>query len=384
MNEPYLDLMVEVNWSSGRVVRDYTFLLDPPGAPTDVAQVEPITPMRAPAAPASRAQPRRPPPLAPMPRLPRRAPRGRCVHGQAWRHAVQDRQGVQAGNGDARPDAGRAVQEQPGRVRRRQHEPAALGRDHHDSRTRSTHRRRSPAKPRRSCKVQSADWRAYRDRVAGAAPMADEAGGRVAGGKIGTTVEDKTPAARPGSDQLKVSKDAGVGKGSGAAESAVAQAAALKEAQSRIADLEKTLKDLQRAVELKNQTMAQLQTQSDAAKGKAPAVAPTYTAPSTTPRHDGSGDAKAAPMRRLPRTRRQRRTRRLRQMRRPPPMRRRRRMRRPRRMRRLPQMPRRRRMPRLRQMPRRHQIPRPLRRPWHRLAGSETARDQGCAGKGCG
>src|SRR5665213_1445026 len=32
--EPYLDLIVEVNWASGRVVRDYTLLLDPPGINT--------------------------------------------------------------------------------------------------------------------------------------------------------------------------------------------------------------------------------------------------------------------------------------------------------------------------------------------------------------
>ena len=34
MNEPFLDLMVELNWAAGRVVREYTFLLDPPGAGT--------------------------------------------------------------------------------------------------------------------------------------------------------------------------------------------------------------------------------------------------------------------------------------------------------------------------------------------------------------
>ena len=56
MNEPYLDLMLEVNWSGGRVVRDYTFLLDPPGMSTDVAQVEPVTPSRA-----GSATPRTPP-----------------------------------------------------------------------------------------------------------------------------------------------------------------------------------------------------------------------------------------------------------------------------------------------------------------------------------
>ena len=45
VNEPYLDLLVEVNWATGRVVRDYTFLLDPPGTGVQVA-VEPATPSR--------------------------------------------------------------------------------------------------------------------------------------------------------------------------------------------------------------------------------------------------------------------------------------------------------------------------------------------------
>src|SRR3954471_21947259 len=30
VNEPFLDLLVELSWSSGRLVREYTFLLDPP------------------------------------------------------------------------------------------------------------------------------------------------------------------------------------------------------------------------------------------------------------------------------------------------------------------------------------------------------------------
>ena len=34
VNEPFLDLMVELNWASGRVVREYTFLLDPPAVQT--------------------------------------------------------------------------------------------------------------------------------------------------------------------------------------------------------------------------------------------------------------------------------------------------------------------------------------------------------------
>src|SRR4051812_49868692 len=30
VNEPFLDLLIELSWSSGRLVREYTFLLDPP------------------------------------------------------------------------------------------------------------------------------------------------------------------------------------------------------------------------------------------------------------------------------------------------------------------------------------------------------------------
>ncbi len=264
MIEPYLDLMVEVNWSSGRVVRDYTFLLDPPGTPTDVAQVEPITPSRAGTA-ASRTQPAATAAAPMAPAAPRATGDAYTVkRGDTLSKIAKDykpetvtidqmlvalfksNQGAFEGANMNRLRSGAIITI-----------PSAVD-------TSST----QAGEATQIVKVQSSDWRAYRDRVAGAAPMADEAGGRVAGGKIGTTVEDKTPAVRPGSDQLKVSKDAGVGKGAGAAESSVAQAAALKEAQSRIADLEKTLKDLQRAVDLKNQTMAQLQTQSDASQGQ--------------------------------------------------------------------------------------------------------------------
>ena len=46
MQEPFLALLVELDWASGRVVREYTFLLDPPGLPPAGA-TEPITPARA-------------------------------------------------------------------------------------------------------------------------------------------------------------------------------------------------------------------------------------------------------------------------------------------------------------------------------------------------
>ena len=50
VNEPFLNLIIELSWATGRVVRDYTFLLDPPGV-TEMQAVEPAAPIRPEAAP---------------------------------------------------------------------------------------------------------------------------------------------------------------------------------------------------------------------------------------------------------------------------------------------------------------------------------------------
>ena len=142
----------------------------------------------------------------------------------------------------------------------------------------------------RTVRIQAGDWRGYQDKVAGAAPPAEAAAGRVAAGKIGTTVEEKLPAAVPGRDQLKVSPQVGKGAAlSPAAEEVVARDQALKEAQTRIGELEKTLKDLQRALELKGQTGAQLQAQADVAKGKAPEPRESRTREGGTAEGSGAG-----------------------------------------------------------------------------------------------
>ena len=37
VNDPFLDVLVELTWSSGRLLREYTFLLDPPDMPAPAA-----------------------------------------------------------------------------------------------------------------------------------------------------------------------------------------------------------------------------------------------------------------------------------------------------------------------------------------------------------
>ena len=63
VNEPFLDLLLELTWSTGRVLREYTVLLDPPGLrpapevlPPVAAQTQPVAPA-APPAPAAEAAP---------------------------------------------------------------------------------------------------------------------------------------------------------------------------------------------------------------------------------------------------------------------------------------------------------------------------------------
>ncbi len=56
VNDPFVSLLVELNWSSGKMLREYTFLLDPPGftaeqpKAAEVKPVEPMVPVQPPAA----------------------------------------------------------------------------------------------------------------------------------------------------------------------------------------------------------------------------------------------------------------------------------------------------------------------------------------------
>ena len=50
INEPFVDMLVELTWSSGKLLREYTFLLDPPDAVFAKQQVAPVAPAESPKA----------------------------------------------------------------------------------------------------------------------------------------------------------------------------------------------------------------------------------------------------------------------------------------------------------------------------------------------
>lgn len=56
VNEPFLGIVIEANWANGRVVRDYTMLVDPPGRAAPPAVT--VTPSQVAPAPATVQAPR--------------------------------------------------------------------------------------------------------------------------------------------------------------------------------------------------------------------------------------------------------------------------------------------------------------------------------------
>ncbi|MRR51966.1 MAG: pilus assembly protein, partial [Rhodocyclaceae bacterium] len=133
---------------------------------------------------------------------------------------------------------------------------------------------------RKTVVAQAADFNAYRKKlaasVAATPPAKDESPKQAAAGKITPKVEEKTPAPVPGKDKLEVSKTESPKGGKDAAktqgrlsaleEDLVARDKALKEANSRVAELEKNLADLKKLAELKSQAGADMQKQAQAAK----------------------------------------------------------------------------------------------------------------------
>ncbi|MCE5182412.1 MAG: hypothetical protein LLG15_11470, partial [Betaproteobacteria bacterium] len=55
IDEPFLDMLIEIDWPSGRLVREYTVLLDPPGYGEAQVSVAPVAPPVAKVVPAQPA-----------------------------------------------------------------------------------------------------------------------------------------------------------------------------------------------------------------------------------------------------------------------------------------------------------------------------------------
>ena len=321
VNDPFVSLLVELTWSSGKLLREYTFLLDPPDyvaeqpAPAEVvavapvapaAPVETVEPAAAPAeqtaqerqyqqewadelkkqpetmraeAPADEQALAKQPVAVPAPKpVEKAAPAGEIVvkRGDTLNQIAAQNKPVDVSlermlvalyRANAEQFDGRNMNRiKTGKILRLPEQNELMN--------------VAQAEAVREIRAQAADWNAYRQKLASAAPVSSQGqdAQQVSSGKISSTVADKAPVAKESAKEvLKLSKGeapgdqtaAGGGKAmtaqdkkNAAQEEAIAKAKAMEEEKTRLAMLEQNLKDMQRLAELKSQAAALAQSAS--------------------------------------------------------------------------------------------------------------------------
>lgn len=303
VNEPFLDILVELTWSSGRMVREYTMLLDPPDVFSKPATVPPTvaqeaTPIEKPVAtktPAATAT------AAAAPK----AGQEKKMEGDGGTRKVRPGDTLTKIAAEVAP-AGIALDQMLVALFRRNEEAFVAGNMNRlrvgkiltipDAATATA----IPAdEAHAAVTAQARDFNAYRQKLAGAVVASgarEEAPVRQRSeGKIAAKVEDKAAPPEPGKDKLEVSrtesgKDVKAFQQRIAAleEDLISRDRSLKEASSRIAELEKNLADLKKLAELKSQVGTQMQQQAEAVK-------PDISKPESPPAATASPAVEAKP-----------------------------------------------------------------------------------------
>ena len=323
INDPFVSMLVELTWASGKLLREYTFLLDPPDyvaeqpKPAEVQAVAPavqVVPLENAAKPVEQAAPVA---VAPVERQPaeklaekptskpvRAVPAKSSAAGLTEKNVATG--SITVLRGDTLNEI--AMQNKPDEVSL-ERMLIALYRANADqfdgknmNRIKAGKILRLPdqgeltnvaqSDAAKEIRAQTADWNAYRQKLAGAASAASQPqeAQQVATGKIASSVADKAPVAKESAKEvLKLSKGEAPGDKAGAGtagkpmtaqdkknaeqEDAIAKAKGLKEEQARTALLEKNLNDMQRLAQLKSEAAALAQSPGVASAVPAPASA---------------------------------------------------------------------------------------------------------------
>ena len=288
VNDFVVDVLIDVSWASGRIMREYRALLDPPGATAPVvAESRPAPPPAQPAV--QRAAPVERPAAPPV------------ASADGSYGPVQRGQTLSQIAREVRPEGVSVEQMLIGLYR--SNPDAFIRKNMNLMRSgkilrvpeRSEVQAISQADAVQEYRAQVADWNSYRQRLAETPAPAPE-GKSGASGRISARVEERSPGDTR--DVVRLSKGEPPGTPAGAKEASakerirsleeeiVAREKALKEANERVAELEKTIKDMQRLMEIKSAGMAAAQQKAQAApESTAPATPPAETvaqAPATT------------------------------------------------------------------------------------------------------
>ena len=313
VNDPFIELLVEVVWASGRLMREYTSLIDPPGFTAADSVAPPVAPAVAarpavadprpvvaapiaPDAPAATVAPVKPAPVAravvekPAPRAAAPAT-AETATAAAGEYGPVRRGDTLARIAESVRPAGVSLDQMLVSLYR-ENKAAFDGSNMNRLRTGAVLRvpdaaalGATPAvEASREVRAQAADFNVYRQRLAGAvqdAPPVAADGGQAASGRIAPKVEEKVAAPASGSDVLRVSKgdpSKGAGRDPKAVQAAREKDAtvrekALREANDRVVSLEKMLKDAQQLLDVQSKQLAELQklSRAEPAKGAEPA-----------------------------------------------------------------------------------------------------------------
>jgi pilus assembly protein FimV len=332
VNDPFVEILIELQWGSGRLVREYTFLLDPPEYKAR-DQIAAAPPAPRPAAPVPVPEAAKPPPpveakpiepvapaapvISPAPTAPAEAAKEPTKEPAKEASAEPAKEPAKAPAAEpvkeaAKPAAEATAQhevkkgETVGGIARSNLPPGitlnqmliAIYRANQDAFIRENVNLVRAGRilnipsaqelgsvdadeANRLVRAHMAEFREYRSRLA-AVPAAAETvpGQREGEGRIEPKPEAPKPAAP--ADQVRLSKadpqKPGAASQAARGDDAAARERALKEAQSRIGDLEKNVSDLQKLLELKNQQLAELEKKAGAKPAPAPAPAPVAPA----------------------------------------------------------------------------------------------------------
>ncbi|MGN6703080.1 MAG: type IV pilus assembly protein FimV, partial [Burkholderiaceae bacterium] len=308
INEPYIDMLIELDGRNSRLLREYTFLLDP-------ADLKLGRPAQIGVGAASRASSAAPAASnAASAGIPAAAPAAKRIDDKP----AVDKYAVKPG--DTLTEIAKTVRQENVSLDQmlvalyRGNGSAFIGNNMNRLRAgqiltvpdAGTARAVSDGEAHRIVIAQAADFNSYRGQlaaqVAGAAPERLREGGQTSTGKVTAQVEEPAAAAQP-LDKLKLSRAGGHGAGQGNsaadAEERLAKDKAIAEANSRVQELEKNVRDLQNLLALKNRELAQRQQRADAARNPVqvekaeapPAVAMAKPAPTAVP----TPDAETAP-----------------------------------------------------------------------------------------
>ena len=278
LNDPFIDIVVELSWASGRIVRTYTILLDPPKAqesasapslPAPVAETPVVTtasastPAAAPAAQAAPLASAPTPQAAPAPAVAATpaAPKSAATAApavnppstsDAERKRIRVRSGDTAGK-IARSTAPEGVTIEQMLVAMLSANPSAFA-DGNVNRLRADAELVTPdaalakktpqSQARQIIGIQNQDFQALRRGLASKAPAAPAPTKQSeAAGPVTKPTPPSTPKAAP-SDTLKLSKDSVQDKADKASMEQIAQQRAKTEASERARELAKNIEEL--------------------------------------------------------------------------------------------------------------------------------------------